>query len=165
MWGVHPRLMCDKHLMGEHVEMHMFVGTIAAGKSLDGYVRDKLVDPGRIGERHDELAMEMTRRGMAHVSPLHVPVFLTSVTLNNINEGTNTRELVRRCPDCRLIMEAELGKLWEDIPRGGDKVFESEPGVWFVRHSGTLLPGSYPRRDKALQALEKLRKHQQGGTR
>ena len=28
MWLVPPQLMCDQHLLGEHLEMHMFIGTI-----------------------------------------------------------------------------------------------------------------------------------------
>ena len=34
MWNVDPKLMCNKHLLGEHVEMHMFFGTIQKGISM-----------------------------------------------------------------------------------------------------------------------------------
>ena len=27
-WMVDPRLLCRKHLLGEHVENHMFIGTL-----------------------------------------------------------------------------------------------------------------------------------------
>lgn len=40
MWMVPPELMCRQHLLGEHVELHMFVGAINKGTSvvtLPGY--------------------------------------------------------------------------------------------------------------------------------
>ena len=70
MWKVSPRLMCDQHLLGEHAEMHMFVGTIRHGISLAGYITGGLVETHRIVQRHDQLAAEMARRGMNHRSPL-----------------------------------------------------------------------------------------------
>ena len=33
MWNVDVTKMCNKHLLGEHVEMHMFVGIIIKGTS------------------------------------------------------------------------------------------------------------------------------------
>ncbi len=44
MWNVLPEYLCRKHLLGEHVEMHMFVGTIKRGVSLNGYIKNKLVE-------------------------------------------------------------------------------------------------------------------------
>jgi hypothetical protein len=48
----------------------MFVGTIKAGKKLNGYVIKGLVDTRFLKSRHDELAKEMTERGMVHKSEL-----------------------------------------------------------------------------------------------
>ena len=31
MWMIDPKLLCRKHLLGEHLEIHMFVGTINKG--------------------------------------------------------------------------------------------------------------------------------------
>lgn len=67
---VKPELMCNMHLLGEHVELHMFVGTMKLGRSLTGYVRNNLVEPRSIVRRHQELAFEMIRRGMKHNSDL-----------------------------------------------------------------------------------------------
>ena len=98
MWGVNPKLLCQKHLLGEHVEMHMFVGTILAGKSLDGYIKKGLVIPKKINERHDELAQEMILRGMNHQSPLDQ----ISIKANGmIAIEKNKKELIKRCSECR----------------------------------------------------------------
>lgn len=100
MWGVNPRLMCAKHLLGEHVEMHMFKGTIIKGRSIQGYVENHLVEVHKIKERHDELALEMTQRGYAHNSPLEEFKMWKEGTLDR-NE--NLKELSRRCDMCSRL--------------------------------------------------------------
>ncbi len=100
MWGIDPKLLCNKHLLGEHVEMHMFAGTIEKNKSIQGYINKGLVNPCRIKERHDELSEEMLRRGMNHQSPLDMP-FCSSLPYHPVSILNNTVELYRRCPDCR----------------------------------------------------------------
>ena len=70
MWMVNPKILCERHLLGEHCEIHMFVGAIKKQLSLNGYVENNLLECASLLERHDDLAEEMTRRGMNHASPL-----------------------------------------------------------------------------------------------
>jgi len=98
MWKVPPRFLCNRHLLGEHVEMHMFAGSIRKGISLGGYVAKGLVETGRLRRRHGELAREMRRRGMWHASPL--PPARTH-RVGRVDAKANLRELSRRCPECR----------------------------------------------------------------
>ncbi len=97
MWNIDPRLMCRKHLCGEHVEMHMFVGSIRKGKSIDGHVRLGQVETARIGERHDALAAEMILRGYKHASPLKQP---ECEHVGHVDAAASLAELARRCPEC-----------------------------------------------------------------
>lgn len=48
MWMVPPRHMCRKHLLGEHVELHMFVGSIKNGVRVEGYLANNLGDHDQI---------------------------------------------------------------------------------------------------------------------
>ena len=98
MWMVDPGLLCNAHLLGEHVETHMFVGTISKGGSLRGYVERGLVETSRLRERHDGLAGEMQRRGMRHDSPL--PDF-TDPGLGKVSIERSLHDLAERCPRCR----------------------------------------------------------------
>ncbi len=100
MWKVSPELMCRKHLLGEHVEMHMFLGTLSKGKSIDGYVRSGLVEVHNIKARHDELAQEMVRRGYRHNSPMESSPILASKK-GVVDVEKNCIELQSRCPECR----------------------------------------------------------------
>lgn len=98
MWGVPPEEMCNKHLLGEHVEMHMFVGTILKGISIKGYTDKGLVNPHNIYKRHEELAKEMIKRRMNHKSPIKLisaPLPIVSIAVER-----NRRELKKRCPRC-----------------------------------------------------------------
>ena len=98
MWGVNPALLCDKHLLGEHVEMHMFAGTIKKGISTKGYEETGLVDLSKIRSRHDKIAKEMKRRGMNHKSPMDSIV--DGLKGGKIDIKANLRELEQRCKEC-----------------------------------------------------------------
>jgi len=102
-WMVPPQVMCDQHLLGEHVEHHMFVGTILKGVSVAGYIEGGLLQPETLQARHDELVAEMEARGMVHRSPLqeHPP----QDPEGYIDVDGSLAELAKRCPDCRRWQE------------------------------------------------------------
>jgi hypothetical protein len=108
MWKVDPAKMCRQHLLGEHVEMHMFVGTLSKGKNLSGYINGGLVDISYIVTRHMELAAEMFRRGYKHKSPLFLPKILPlSLSFEDYDRSlidieANEAELRRRCKNCQF---------------------------------------------------------------
>lgn len=72
MWMVDPKILCNKHLLGEHVELHMFIGSINKGRDIEGYVKNNLIEPSKLYQRHQELVNEMKRRGMNHKSELNL---------------------------------------------------------------------------------------------
>ena len=101
MWMVDPKIMCRKHLLGEHLELHMFVGTINKGISIQGYLDKNLLEPlGLIG-RHALLVEEMTRRGYNHQSPLPRPVIPIHQQWVIIDREMALTDLLSRCEDCR----------------------------------------------------------------
>ena len=100
MWNVNPKQMCDQHILGEHVEMHMFVGTINKGISIKGYLENGLIEPHNIVGRHQELVEEMERRGMKHNSEL--PKLLEEPKIEGrVNSEDNQKLLAERCKICR----------------------------------------------------------------
>lgn len=106
MWQVDPRVLCTKHLLGEHVETHMFVGAMRKGTSMRGFIDNGLLDGASLADRHEDLVSEMTRRGMKHKSPLpQVPE--EHCFSSPIDTAANLLELARRCPDC-LALQKQL---------------------------------------------------------
>ena len=101
MWMVDPRKMCDQHLLGEHVEIHMCVGTLRRGRSVRGFLDGGLLELHNLERRHAQLVAEMTRRGMRHQSPL--PRFKAQ-RAGRIDRRENLVELARRCEECRALI-------------------------------------------------------------
>lgn len=106
MWMVNPKLLCDKHLLGEHGEMHKFIPTFKKG-----YRVDKRFSPvvqlqfQGYQERHDDIAKEMLARGMNHKSPLpELPDFekIYPQYFNDIVDISNSiNDLKNRCEKCK----------------------------------------------------------------
>lgn len=103
MWMVDPKFMCRKHLLGEHVELHMFVSHINAGKRVTGYIWSNCLEPRSINKRHSEIVREMKRRGYNHNSPLP-KVKLSKVRRDfrniKVNRKLSLIDLLLRCEDC-----------------------------------------------------------------
>lgn len=106
MWMVDPEILCQKHLCGEHVEHHMFLGTIRKGIKVDGYLKNNLFEPRALYERHKVLAEEMIRRGYNHNSPLKESDCSCILNLTNeqqyweIDKKQAFNDLISRCPEC-----------------------------------------------------------------
>ncbi len=107
MWLVDPKIMCRKHLLGEHVEIHMLYGSITRMKNINGF--KYLVEPSKMAERHDALAYEITLRGYVHKSPLPLiePLLLEQYIDFNVNPEHSLRELLTRCNECRELYDFE----------------------------------------------------------
>jgi len=104
MWMVDPRYLCRSHLLGEHKELHMFVGCIQRGTSIAGYVRKGQVEVHNILSRHEELVEELLRRGYVHKTPID-PSFVP-FQQGKVDIDFNYRDLVGRCLQCRERVNA-----------------------------------------------------------
>jgi hypothetical protein len=101
MWLVDPRLMCSQHLLGEHVELHMLVGSLNRNRNIDGFLRGGLVELRSVRRRHAELVAEMQHRGFRHRSPL--PQFRNR-RAGQVDRIANLKELARRCAECESLI-------------------------------------------------------------
>lgn len=102
MWIVNPSAMCRNHLLGEHLEIHMFVGAILNGQlesgRLKGFINNGLLEVDKLKSRHELLVKEMARRGYKHKSPL--PKFKSS-KIGIVDIENNYKVLSARCEKCR----------------------------------------------------------------
>ncbi len=104
---IDPRIMCRQHLMGEHVEIHMLIGSMRRGRSIDGFLRDHLIQPRSIVKRHDDLVKEMLSRGWNHHTPVpehEVPILVARYgpvarTLT-VDPNRSLEDLLTRCKEC-----------------------------------------------------------------
>lgn len=107
-----PELLCRKHLLGEHVETHMFLGSLLRAKSLGGFFDKKLLEPESLLARHNELASEMTSRGYNHKSPMNsaeVEQGLSDLPAEQRSSSVDPKQslvdLSIRCEECRILLE------------------------------------------------------------
>ena len=108
MWMVNPKRMCRKHLLGEHVELHMLLGSLRKNRSIQGFLDARLLQPQTANQRHEALVKEMEARGYRHSSPLpHVK--LKSNQYGAVDVRTSERELKKRCDECKARLEQRLG--------------------------------------------------------
>lgn len=73
IWGISPRKLCNKHLFGEHRELHAIFSILTNDKK--GYRNHPETKrwEGKLKalyERHEKLVKEIKRRGYNHQSPL-----------------------------------------------------------------------------------------------
>jgi hypothetical protein len=111
MWLCDPRILCRKHLLGEHVEMHMFLGAVKKGKKIDGFLKNNLFEPRALFKRHDDLKDEMIERGYNHKSDFYLTECMCVLDLPaekqfwEIDKERALRDLLDRCPECRQRWE------------------------------------------------------------
>lgn len=108
MWMVDTKILCRKHLMGEHVETHMMIGSIIRGNKIDGFIENDLIQPRDILNRHNLLAKEMISRGYNHKSDIKEEDFNLAISkLSNeyinhmINKDKSLMDLITRCTLCK----------------------------------------------------------------
>ena len=107
MWMVPPFILCRKHLLGEHVECHMFRSALYHNHKLEKFVENNLFQPLQLKERHDILAQYMRYRHYNHKSPMepidknilfNLPI---EYIMAKVDVQASIEDLINRCPDCR----------------------------------------------------------------
>ena len=115
MWMTDPSWMCNQHLLGSHLELHMFIGAIDRGTKMDGYIDNNLLEPLSIASYHKLISDEMVSRGMNHKSPLNnttdvIGKLPFNQLLKKVNREKSVMELLTRCPKCFMkFLEKENG--------------------------------------------------------
>ncbi len=114
-WLCDPEIMCDEHILGEHVEHHMFTGGIRKGTSMRGFLDNNYLEPRSLKSRHEELVSEMTRRNWNHKTPLVVEDGLLEKLGSDIDWKMDKNEALRvllsRCPKCRQNYLTKYGSI------------------------------------------------------
>jgi hypothetical protein len=100
MWNVNPKIMCRQHLLGEHAEIHMFIGTLNKGKTVKGYLEKGLLEVHNLYSRHRELVEEMGLRGYNHRSDVDKK-WKNVEKLGFVDKKKSLIDIMERCPRCK----------------------------------------------------------------
>ena len=104
MWMIDPKLLCNKHLLGEHGEIHKFKKSFEKRYSVKGRLSPVIqIEPQNMKSRHDELAKELKNRKMNHKSDYEQPNVDYIEGINNIvvDRNISLRDLSERCQECK----------------------------------------------------------------
>jgi hypothetical protein len=113
MWMIDPTVLCRKHLLGEHGEIHKHKHNFEKHHKIAGRIFPiVLIEPENMQVRHDQLAEEMLRRGYNHNSPYLLPDLShlpNEQRYATVDKEYNITDLMTRCPDCaKNITEAKV---------------------------------------------------------
>jgi len=108
MCMIDPKRLCNKHLVGEHGELHKFIPSFNKKYKIDKRISPVVqIELSSYQSRHEELAEEMLNRGMNHKSPLpKLPNFsyLPREQFEaKVDKNISKKDLHERCNDCRRI--------------------------------------------------------------
>jgi hypothetical protein len=100
MWMVNPKILCRQHLLGEHLEIHMFVGALNKKKAVRGYLQGGFLEVHNLFSRHAELAEEMEQRGCEHHSEVDGR-WKKAEKDGSVDREASLQELINRCQKCK----------------------------------------------------------------
>ena len=98
MWMCIPKILCRKHLLGEHGELHKFRHSFEKQHKMSG--RRGQIEPKSMKSRHDALVQEMESRGYNHNSPYEMPD-ISYLPDMKVNRTDALGDLLKRCPECQ----------------------------------------------------------------
>lgn len=108
MWMVPTEMMCRKHLLGEHVEIHMLVTHLNKKRKITNFIKKNQLEPSSVISRHQNIINEMQKRNYNHQSPIikmpdtsYLPDWQRNYKVN-VNESLCN--LMERCPECKKKM-------------------------------------------------------------
>ena len=115
MWMIPLEFLCRQHLLGEHKEIHQLLGTLKKQHNIQGYIKNNCIEITSIKKRHDELVLEMKKRGYNHKSPIAytqqeiLDNFTKHLTKDQIEYiidiDSSFDDLMCRCEKCRKNVE------------------------------------------------------------
>ena len=111
MWMLPPEILCKKHLLGEHGEIHKHKHNFEKRHKIDKRIYPIVqIEPESMASRHDALAQEMIARGYNHQSPYSMPDIssLGNKAKVKANLDYNMADLANRCPEgAKRMMDYE----------------------------------------------------------
>lgn len=106
IWNIDTSKMCRKHLLGEHVELHMMIGSMKKNKSFKKFFEYEIIDLKLIYKRHKELVSEMLRRGYNHKSDIdemeYNKLLENYEETGSVNISKSISDLSERCSECKF---------------------------------------------------------------
>ncbi len=107
IWDVPVYRLCRQHLLGEHRELHALWTVITKEKR--GYARHPETERWRgklaaLYQRHEDLVIEMGRRGYRHESPLDARLATGSAVQTDFVDSIDRQYALLRAKGCECLI-------------------------------------------------------------
>ena len=101
MWNINPKLLCNKHLIAEHGEIHAMIGNLKkSGTWAKRLTKAGYLEPQNAKNRHNKLVVEMLRRELNHNSILETDGI--KLPIGKVDKTKSIRDLKARCKKCKV---------------------------------------------------------------
>ena len=70
MYNLYPTLLCDRHLLKEHMDIHMFKRALDLKVDICQEIKEGKIETHNLIKRHNELMVEIEARGYIHNTPI-----------------------------------------------------------------------------------------------
>ena len=112
MWMLSPKLMCKKHISGEHGEIHKHLSSLYKGIKIDGrYAHIAQIQLNALQSRHDQLAQFLNHKSPIEVDDYWIYKLYPQYYHINVNLEFNLHDLMERCEKCRNLILKKRRKL------------------------------------------------------
>lgn len=113
MWMIDPRLLCNKHLIGEHGEIHKHLHNFIKKHKIDGRIYPIVqIEPSSMEKRHNELEKEMEIRfNKKYNSPYKQPdISYLPIKQQKaiVDIKQSIQDLYNRCENCKQKIQKTL---------------------------------------------------------
>lgn len=108
MWMIDTKILCRKHLLGEHSEIHKHRHNFVKQHSIKKRIEMGQIEPQSMFTRHNALVVEMILRGYNHQSPYDMPdlSYLSSrERYFVVDKDQALTDLISRCAECKKRYE------------------------------------------------------------
>ena len=111
MWQIPPNFMCQKHINGEHGELHKHLHNFQKKHSITGRIKPVVqIEPSSMEARHDKLANYINHNSsykQPDISYLPIDEQMAKVDLN-----ISYKDLSDRCPECKALLNTFLAQAY-----------------------------------------------------
>ena len=109
MWMISPGLLCNKHLIGEHGEIHKHRHNFVKKHNISGRIKPIVqIEPESMYSRVEELRKEAIKRNLKYKAIYNQPdlTYLSDdLRYAKVDLSISKKDLCERCAECKILIK------------------------------------------------------------
>ena len=105
MWMLDPKMMCMKHIVGEHGEIHKHRHNFVKKYNISGRIKPIVqICPELMEKRHNELVAYLKTHKSPYIQP-NLSHLSDEERFAEVDIEYNKKDLASRCPECKKLIK------------------------------------------------------------